>query len=113
MTILDICAGMDDLDQWGVIFAEQIAGDFAPNSRAELVVLSAEDFKMPIAEVASRRCPGLCYCLEMSIAKEAVAVWSHWRNGQRPNAQECAEAVCYKANTDAWGPLTEHMGPKG
>jgi len=27
-----------------------------------------------------------------------------WRNGEPANAAQIAEAVCYKANNDAWGP---------
>jgi hypothetical protein len=104
MTILDVCANLDHVDNDGVIYARRIEGEFAPASEAAVVMLSRAEQDMPAREVAARRCPGLDYCLEISIAKEAVQVWSLWREGARPTPSERAEAVCYKANNDAWGP---------
>jgi hypothetical protein len=91
---MDICEHLEGFDKAGVIFAERVAGDFTPHSRAEVIPQNSD-------ELQNR---GLSYCLEISIARDAVEVWSRWRDGQQPSTAQRAEAVCYKANTDAWGP---------
>lgn len=90
MTILNICEQLDRLDG-GVIYARRVAGEFTPASEA-------------LVTAAARQAQGFEYCLEISIAKDAVEVWSRWRDGQQPTPIERALAVCYKANNDAWGP---------
>ncbi|MGN6366847.1 MAG: hypothetical protein ACTHN5_01020 [Phycisphaerae bacterium] len=104
MTITDICKELDQLGDDGVIYARLVEGEFVPESEAVVLAISDEELAVPTRDIAARRCPGFEYCLEVFIAKEAVQVWSHWRNGEQPNAAQLAEAVCYKANNDAWGP---------
>jgi len=104
MTLLDICLRLEEFSQSGVIFAERIAGDFTPQSRAEVLLLGSDDSRGSVIQLAGERCPGLSYCLEISIARDAVEVWSQWHGGQQAGTTERAEAICYKANTDAWGP---------
>jgi len=104
MTLLDICKQLDDLDDDGVLYAELTDGEFTPASRATVVIIPSEEIEAPTAEIAARHCPGLSYCLEVSIAKNAIKVWSMWHNSAKPTAEQRAEAVCYKANYDAWGP---------
>jgi hypothetical protein len=104
MTILDICSDLDHFDREGVIFAERGGEGFAPHSRAQVVVLDQGERQVSAVEIATKHCPGLSYCLELSIAREAMEVWSRWRGGEQPGVRDRAEALCYKANNDAWGP---------
>ena len=104
MTILDICAQLDRFDDDGVIYARRVNGEFTPGSEAVVVAVPPELLDTPAGEIAARNCPAFDYCLEVFIAKDAVEVWSRWREGAQPTPTERAEAVCYKANNDAWGP---------
>jgi hypothetical protein len=104
MTLAEVCAKLVRLDDDGVIYARRVGGKFVPDSEAVVLKLSEDETSMPARYVEARRCPGLSYCLEVFIAKEAAEVWSTWRDGARANAEQVAEAVCYKANNDAWGP---------
>jgi hypothetical protein len=113
MTILDVCTQLDQLDDEAVIYASRVDGEFAPASKAMVVMLTPEERDMPAREVAARRCPGFDYCLEIFIAKEAIQVWSLWRDGAQPSPAERAQAVCYKANNDAWGPPNFTIGAAG
>jgi hypothetical protein len=104
VTILDICEQLDRLDDDGVIYAGRINGNFTPASQALVVTLAPEEVRTPAADIAAPHGPRFDYCMEIFIAKDAVEVWSRWRDGARPTPTERAEAVCYKANNDAWGP---------
>lgn len=104
MTILDICEQLDGLDDDGVIYAKRVDGEFIPSSEATVVKIADEDVPTTTREISARHCPGFDYCLEIFIARDAVEVWSLWRDGRQPTSVERAEAVCYKANNDAWGP---------
>jgi len=104
MTILQIAARLDEYQEDGVIFAELVNGVFTGDSNAVVLTLSEEELVQNTSEVSNNRCPGLEYCLEIGIAKDARNVWSRWREGQGPIATEIAEAICHKANFDAWGP---------
>ncbi len=104
MTILDVAARLNTLDDLGVIFASLIDGEFMPESQAVIVALTDAELSENVSQVANGRCPGLVYCLEVSVANEAVTVWSLWRNGRIPSAIESAQAICHKANADPWGP---------
>ena len=84
MTIPDICEQLEDFDKDGVIFAEQVSGDFTSHSRAEVIPQNSD-------ELLKRE---LSYCLEISIARDAVKVWSRGRDGQQPSTAQRAEAVC-------------------
>jgi hypothetical protein len=49
---------------------------------------------------------GMQYFLEVSVAKEAVEVWSEWRGSHRPTPNEAADAIIYYAKYDAFLPVT-------
>jgi hypothetical protein len=104
VTIEDICAQLDRFDDDGVIYAKRVGGEFTPSSEATVVAIPPDDLQTPAAEIAARYCPGLDYCLEVFIAKEAVEVWSRWRDVANATPAERARAVCYYANNDAWLP---------
>ena len=89
----------------GVIYARLVDDEFVPHSEAVVLAISDDELAVPTHEIAASRCPGFAYrCLEVFIAKEAAQVWSQWHVGKQPDAEQIAEAVCYKANNDAWGP---------
>jgi hypothetical protein len=104
MTILDIAARLEEFDKQGTIFAVSNNGAFTPESEVIVLSLDQDERNRSAAEISVNCCPGLAYCLEMSIAKDSVRIWSQWRNGRVPSAREAAEAICYKATNDAWGP---------
>jgi hypothetical protein len=104
MTLLDLCLNIDQIDSEHVIFAQRADSEFAPNSNATVLQIPSDEHGLSAQQIAAKHCPGFEYCLEVSIGKQAIQIWSHWRGGAQPNAQQSAEAVCYKANNDAWGP---------
>ncbi len=109
MTILDIASRLSEFDVGATIFAQRIGGDFTPASEAVRIVITEQEAKLPANELAALHCPGLDYCLEIAIANAAVTGWSRWRNDRVPSPLEVAEAICYKATYDAWGPPNWQM----
>ncbi|MGP3991762.1 hypothetical protein [Streptomyces sp. 3N207] len=47
---------------------------------------------------------GLAYLLEVELARDVLEVWSAWRDGASPSAQERCEAVIHYAEHDAYLP---------
>lgn len=61
-----------------------------------------------VAEPADGRAPsGMRYLLEASLAREAIKVWSEWRDGRIPSSEDRAEAVIYYAEHDAYMPAEQ------
>lgn len=50
---------------------------------------------------------GLQYLLEVAVAKEAVQVWSDWRNGAVPTLDDKVAAVIHYATHDRYLPIDE------
>jgi hypothetical protein len=46
----------------------------------------------------------MAYLLEVGLAKEAIRVWSEWRNGATPTSEDRVAAVVYYATHDAYMP---------
>ncbi|WP_406697693.1 hypothetical protein V5E97_02430 [Singulisphaera sp. Ch08] len=53
---------------------------------------------------------GMCYLLEVSRARDAIRVWSDWREGRQPTLDEKVQAVIYYAENDAFMPGTKRGG---
>ena len=49
--------------------------------------------------------PSFFYFLEVEIAKEVIRVWSSWRGGAEPTAEQATRAVLHYAEHDAYEPL--------
>lgn len=50
-------------------------------------------------------CPeGMRYFLEVDLVREAIEVWSKWRNGATPTLDEAVAAVIYYGEQDAYLP---------
>lgn len=48
----------------------------------------------------------LAYMLEVGLAREAIQVWSEWRQGASPSPQEACAAVVFYAEHDAYLPVS-------
>lgn len=44
------------------------------------------------------------YLIEVSLAREVIRVWSHWRGGRTPTSDDMVKAVIYYAQNDAYMP---------
>jgi hypothetical protein len=49
--------------------------------------------------------PSMRYLLEVPLAREAIKVWSDWREGRVPSSDDKVEAVIYYAEHDAYLPV--------
>lgn len=52
----------------------------------------------------------LVYLLEVYLAREAIEVWSTWRNGRVPTRDERVAAVAFYADNDAYLPADSEAG---
>ena len=48
---------------------------------------------------------GMSNLLEVSLARDAIRVWSEWRNGRQPTLDEKMKAVIYYSENDAFIPV--------
>ena len=77
---------------------------FAPASRplsAGSPGLVAAEGDEPVQGVADKE---LGHLLEVELAREAIEVWSAWRNGQAPTREERVAAVIFYADYDTYLP---------
>jgi hypothetical protein len=91
-TLRDVVGGLDELDDDAVIYTDGAS----PAARASVV---------SGAEVEGAKADGLRYFLEVALAKDAVDVWSEWRDGAEPTLDDKLMAVSYYATHDAYLPL--------
>lgn len=100
-TIRDLVQRLKDLDEGDrfevgpTLFAQR---PWQPDSQA---VVLREDC------LESRQRPGLYVLLDVSIAREMLEVWSAWRDGRVPDADEAAAAVIHYAESDAYQPVSD------
>jgi len=92
-TLRDLVGGLDELAEDAVIYTDGAS----PAARAAVVIGRAE------ADRA--KADGLRYFLEVALAQDAVAVWSEWRDGAEPSADDKLLAITYYATHDAYLPL--------
>jgi integrase len=64
-----------------------------------VVAMESEDRLVPPEAV------GMAYLLEVGLAKEAIRVWSEWRNAAIPTSTDRLAAVVYYATHDAYVPV--------
>ena len=94
--VIDRIDMVDDSDRYNslCIFAEG-----GPDARAMVCAGDEEGtFVCP-------QDPALSYVLMVQQAKECIDVWSEWRGGQQPTAQEKYAAVMFYSRHDAWLPV--------
>ena len=91
-TLRDVVGALDELDEEAVIYTDGTS----PAARA--VVLHE-------GEAAEAKVAGLRYFLEVALARDAVDVWSAWRGGSEPTADDKLMAISHYATHDAYLPL--------
>lgn len=92
MNLEDAIRNLVELPRAATMFVpreEEVVGTGTP-----VMLLSPED----------DRPAGWRYLLEVLIAREVLEVWSDWRNGRLPSAEEACEAIAYYADNDAYLP---------
>jgi hypothetical protein len=70
-------------------------------SDSEAAVLCGEQSVDAVAVAA----PELVHLLEVDLAREAIEVWSEWRDGRTPTLAEAVGAVIWYAEHDAYEPI--------
>jgi hypothetical protein len=91
-TLRDIVSALDELDEDATIYTD----GSSPAAQAAVV---------PGTDAAEAKGAGLRYFLEVSLAKDAVAVWRAWRNGAEPTVDDKLAAISYYATQDAYLPV--------
>lgn len=94
MTLRDVVAHLDELDEGETIYA---ARPWRSGSKAVVVLEPSAAARRAVQD-------GMPYMLEVWIAKEAVEVWSAWRNGRTPTLEDRVRAVVYYAINDTYLP---------
>lgn len=95
MTLAEILAKIDELDDELTIYS---AEPWSPVSRA-VAAREPDDGSLP------SEASGMRYLLEVSIAKEAIEIWSQWRAGAVPTIADKCEAVLHYAENDSYLPV--------
>ena len=91
-TLRGLVGHLDELDDDDVIYTDGAS----PAARATVVSTDAAD---------SAKEDGLRYFLEVSLAKDAVEVWSEWRDRAEPTLDDKLMAISYYATHDAYLPI--------
>ena len=94
-TVADLVARLDELADDLTIYAE--GGSSAGAGSRAVAVIGPEGGEFVLAED-----PELHYLLEVDLAREAVQVWSAWRDGREPTLEERCEAILHYARNDAY-----------
>ncbi|GAA1843915.1 hypothetical protein [Asanoa iriomotensis] len=100
-TLLDVISHLDDIPSGDgyspgpTIYARR---PWKPSSDA--LVLTGDDVPDGVTTES-----GHDYLLEVDLALEAVEVWSEWRDGATPTAEDATFAVLYYGEHDAYQPL--------
>jgi len=90
-TLRDVVTRLDELDEDDTIYTDGTS----PAARAAVVARGEDE---------QPRAAGLRYFLEVALAKEAVVVWSEWRDGAEPTIDDKLLAISYYATNDAYLP---------
>lgn len=72
MNLRDVIIASSTINEGLVIYAKRIDGQLLPSSEAVLLELTEEEQDMNTDEVASRKCPGFSYCMEMFLIQEMM-----------------------------------------
>ena len=99
MTIFEVVANIDELDENSVIYAERISGQFLPSSKVAVLNLNDEDFALPPKEISEKYCPGFDYFLEVDIIIETLEDLAVSEENAALNRK--IERVIYYAEYDA------------
>ena len=103
-TLLEVVTQLDRFDEEATIFAKPIGDQLKHDSPAAVIIIPDEELALKTVEIAKKHCPGMKYVLEVFLAKEAVKVWSLWRDQRTPTAEQATDAVVYYSTHDAYLP---------
>ena len=91
-TLRDVVQALDELDDEGTIYTDGTS----PAARATVLTDPRDE---------AVKAAGLRYFLEVALAKDAVLVWSEWRESAQPTIDDRLMAIAYYAIHDAYLPL--------
>lgn len=94
MTLKDVIASLNEYDGEQTIYVR----DAQPH--AEECVICEND-----KSVSAQAPDEMHYFLEVSMAKEVLAVWSEWRSGCLPTIEEKMSAIIHYATYDSFLPV--------
>ena len=95
MTLAEAIERLEEFDADQIIYAVNTT----PVSEA-VVDYETDDGDVPASA------NGMRYLLEISLARDAIRVWSEWREGRQPTLDEKVQAVIYYAENDAFMPVS-------
>jgi len=95
MTLAEAIERLEEFDADQIIYAVKTT----PVSEA-VVDYETDDGDVPASA------NGMRYLLEISLARDAIRVWSEWREGRQPTLDEKVQAVIYYAENDAFMPVS-------
>ena len=99
MKLIDVIRQFPDVDDELTIY---VADHRAATPGSE-VVLATE----PPSGALPPEAGGMEYFLGVRLAKDAILVWSEWRDGRPPTPEEACQAVIHYAVNDAYMPPSE------
>ena len=71
-TIQEIILNIDSINEYSVVFAKRIEGQFKSYSESIILELTEKELELPIKEIADAKCPGFDYFLEIFLIKEIL-----------------------------------------
>jgi hypothetical protein len=72
MTLNEVIARIDELNEDSVIYAKKQDGKFLSTSEAVVLELAEEEEDLSTNEIANKYCPGFDYFLEVFLVKDMV-----------------------------------------
>jgi hypothetical protein len=99
MTINEVIARIDELNEESVIYAKRRDGKFVGDSEAILLDLTEEETELLTNEIANKYCPGFEYFLEVFLIKDMVGDLRASNEYKSPDKQ--VERVIYYVEFDA------------
>ena len=91
-TLREVVQALDELDDEGTIYTD----GSSPAARAAVLTDESDE---------TVKAAGLRYFIEVALAKDAVLVWSEWRESAQPTIDDKLMAIWYYATHDAYLPL--------
>jgi hypothetical protein len=98
-SLLEVFACLRNVPPGGVASAPTIYVRTPWTPLADALILHGDDVPDGVATASGHR-----YLLEVDIALDVLEVWSAWRDGRTPTAEEATLAVIYYGEHDAYQP---------
>jgi hypothetical protein len=72
MSLQEAIANVDSINEYSVIYAKLINGEFDAGSEVVFLELTEQEIDLPTKDISEMKCPGYDYFLEISLIKELV-----------------------------------------